>query len=286
MNLQLIKKLCSLEVDKLKNNLTKYLQTKNYKHIIKDNDFIMAEGDIPICLIAHIDTVFNYTPKEFFYDNQKKVLWSPTGAGFDDRAGVYGIIQILEAGFRPSVIFTDGEEKGGIGSCKIISLYSDYPFVECKALIQLDRANKQDAVFYECNNQDFEKYIFKYGFKLDYGTFSDISILAPQWKIAGVNLSIGYINEHSTSELLYCNWCDNTIKKVKNILKNIDDMPSFSYIPYDTKFKYYSFNDSCLICGRPIKNYKEGHLIYNDKNDDFPYMVCNKCFNEYYENLY
>lgn len=289
MNLKLIKKLCLLEKPKLDKLLTKYLFSKGYRQIRHTDSYIMAEGDLPICLIAHMDTVFKYVPDEFFYDAQKKVLWAPHGAGFDDRAGIYCILQILENGFKPSIIFTDKEESGGIGARKLVTDFPECPFIDCRALIELDRAYKNDAVFYECDNEHFEKYIEKFGFKLEWGTFTDISIIAPAWKIAAVNLSVGYEDEHTGSERLHCGWCDDTIKKVKKILINSPNMLSYAYIPYipgayaKKRMGYYN-NNRCLICNTPIASPAEMTQVA-DPGSSIVYPVCNSCYWQYYVDL-
>lgn len=286
--------------------LLKYLQTAGYNNIRYTEKFVIAEGEIPVCLIAHMDTVFIRPPFEFFYDSQKKVLWAPYGSGFDDRAGIYAIIQCLEAGLRPHIIFTDEEEKGGIGARDVIHVFPDCPFNDCRCLIQLDRANEIDSVFYDCDNQDFEKYINKFGFKTNWGTFSDISTIAPAWEIAAVNLSIGYVDEHTSNERLYCKWCDKTIEKVKRILIAAKNMKSYAYIPIKYNAKYWDkvygygygawWNDypreddfeeeeeedrysRCLMCGGSIT--EKTRKIIPDKV--YPYAVCNKCFAEYYD---
>ena len=279
MNLNLIKKLCSLDDKKLRNLLIKYLYNMNYNPKVSGKA-IYAEGELPICLIAHMDTVFFHCPEEddFYYDSRRKVLWSPNGSGFDDRAGIYAIIQILEAGYRPSIIFLDEEEKGGIGARELITIEPVCPFRDCKALIELDRANKNDSVYYGCDNIDFEKYINKYGFVTDTGTFSDISIIAPAWEIAAVNLSIGYEDEHSRSERLHCNWCDQTIKKVINIVKDSPNMMSYQYIPFNYAKMYpWIEEDKCLYCDLPLKN--NDYVIINDGG--LKYKLCLSCYKTY-----
>ena len=229
MNLNLIKKLCSLKDNKLRKELIKFLYSKNYK-VKYTNDYILAEGDIPICLIAHIDTVFRHLPNtnDFLYDNIKKVLWFPYGAGFDDRTGIYAIMQILDMGFRPHIIFTNGEESGGIGANMLINKYKKIPF-SCKMMIELDRAGENDAVFYNCDNKTFIEKITSFGFELDYGTFTDISIIAPAWKIAAVNLSVGYEDEHQEIETLHIGWTYATYQKVLMMLDDIENADYFKY---------------------------------------------------------
>jgi len=230
MDISKIIQLCSLNEDELKTNIIKFLKKSKYKNIYIDENYIIAEGDLPICLIAHMDTVFPKPPDKdsFFYDKRKKVLWSPEGAGFDDRAGIYAIMTIVSKGFRPHIIFTNYEELGCIGARFLIEDIKKAPF-KCKALIQLDRAYMNDMVFYSCCNKEFEEYIGKFNFIKDTGSYSDISVIAPAWGIAAVNLSIGYAEEHTTNERLYCSCCDKTIEKVIDILKNINKMPYFKF---------------------------------------------------------
>ena len=99
-------------LDVLKNKYTQVVATKEY---------VCAVGDIPIALVAHLDTVFEKPVKDLYYDTRKNVLWSPEGLGADDRAGVYAILHILRnTPLRPSVIFTTDEELGGLGAESLV----------------------------------------------------------------------------------------------------------------------------------------------------------------------
>ena len=298
MNLKLMKKLCSYKKKHLETILRKYLCSKGYKNIIQTDMYTVAEGDLPICLIAHMDTVFRCPPDKFYYDAKEQVLWSPGGAGFDDRAGIYAISNILEAGYRPSIIFTDQEERGGIGAKKLVEDYPDCIFNDCRALIQLDRANKEDCVYYDCDNEAFENFISKFGFQLDWGSFSDISIIAPVWGIAAVNLSIGYEDEHTGCERLHCDWCDLTIERVKKILDKSRTMKSYAYIPYIYTYKRHTnpydvsgfgpieedidttWIGRCVLCGNRIVDPQTSHKV-NDMNM-ITYSVCDNCYSQYY----
>lgn len=193
---------------------------------MKTKDFLFAKGDIPIALVAHMDTVFSFPPREIFYDSEKTTFWSPEGLGADDRAGVFAIIKIINSGLRPYVIFTTDEEIGGFGADAI----SEYVKPEgLKYLIELDRQGENDCVFYQCDNRDFVDYVETFGFEEAIGTFSDISIICPQWKICGVNLSIGYKNEHSICEILNVQNMLKTINRVIRMLKE-DNIPDFEYV--------------------------------------------------------
>ena len=294
LNFKLLKYICGLKESKLKNALIKYLFSIGYKKVYYKEDYILAEGTLPICLVAHMDTVFSHYPQknDFFYDNKKKVLWSPHGTGFDDRAGIYAIIHIIGSindGSYPSIIFTDKEEVGGIGAYELIKDFPQCPFDDCRCIIELDRANEKDCVFYNCDNHDFERFISRYGFKYEFGSFSDISIIAPSWGIAAVNLSIGYEDEHTSSERLHTDWCEKTIKKVQKILKDSPSMMNYAYIPFVFKNttnvwhvgeKHNNIElKTCLLCGKDL-THEEGVQIYDP---EYPYLVCKDCYKEYYD---
>ena len=235
----IMESLVNVDQKTLQGVLYKFLK-QYYENVTNDEEFLLAEGDIPIALVAHMDTVFPRPAEELYYDRKKNVMWSPTGMGADDRAGVFAILQIISAGYRPHVIFTTDEEKGGIGA-EVLS-YMPMPFKDLHYMIQLDRRGSNDCVFYECDNPDFEKYIEGFGFVTAYGSFSDISTLCPEWGIAGVNLSIGYRDEHSVSEVLFVGQMLDTIEKVKKMLSE-ENIPQFVYIPafnpyYDWDYNY------------------------------------------------
>ena len=278
MNIKLMKHLMKIKQDKLHNILADFLNKQYGNENVYDNKhFIMAKGNLPIALVAHMDTVHKISPYEFFYDERKQVLWSPQGIGADDRAGIYAIIDIIESGYRPHIIFTEDEEIGGIGAKEVTKIYPDCPFEELKCIIELDRSGKQDCVFYECDNKDFVKYISSFGFKADIGSFSDISIIAPEWEVAAVNLSVGYYHEHSLGEYLNIRELENTIQKVKNILQRSPYMNSYAYIP---KVYHNYLDDFCLCCGKPVKKY-QGISIFNGMHT---FTCCDACYASYFSN--
>lgn len=234
-------KIVKMDEKTLLNNLQNLLSSK-YKNVISAKEYIYAEGDIPICIVAHLDTVFYTTPQDIFYDTAQNVLWSPQGLGADDRTGVFMILKILSQKMRPSILFTTGEELGGKGALTFIKDFPQAPN-DIKYLIELDRHGNNDCVFYNCGNQDFFSFVENYGFEKNFGTFTDISIICPAWKIAGVNLSVGYEEEHSYAEYLKISCMKNTLSKVIKMIEDCssNEVPHFEYKEnkyiYDTKSK-------------------------------------------------
>ena len=200
--------------------------------VMDDENYIIAEGDIPILLVAHLDTVFPESTRrnmEIYFDQKHKVMWSPDGLGTDDRAGVILILKIIEAGYHPHILFTHDEEIGGIGAIDFV--WSRLrPKLDIRYMIELDRMGYDDCVFYSCDNPEFINYVASFGFTPSFGTFSDISILMPYMGIAGVNLSVGYLDEHSEGEHWHLDWANETYYKVLAMLSAPPEKP-FKYIP-------------------------------------------------------
>lgn len=249
-------------------------------------DYIYVTGDIPITLIAHLDTVHPVPPKNIYHDVKKQILWSPEGLGADDRAGVFSIINIVNDGYRPSIIFTTKEETGGHGA---FALTKDYPnpLVPTNFLVELDRQGTDDAVYYDCGNREFERFISSFGFVTDIGSFSDIAIIGFEWDIAAVNLSIGYFNEHTKAEYLCYYDMMHTIQRVQYILENHDVGPfSYDMITYNQNFNYpvddidvsgmnfaKYFKCDCCDCYFPVNE----KVRCVDDNTDEEWELCPTC---------
>ena len=191
--------LCKLTQNELKDMLPKKLLESGYKDVISSDGFIYARGEMPILLTAHMDTVHKIPVIDFYeYVDAKgnHIISSPQGIGGDDRCGVYMILEIIKE-YKPYILFCEDEEIGGIGSGKFCRTDFIDELEDMKFLIELDRANEKDAVFYDCDNKEFTKFIEDTtGFVETWGTFSDISNLAPQCNVAAVNLSCGYYHAH------------------------------------------------------------------------------------------
>jgi hypothetical protein len=186
--------------------------------------YVYAPGTIPILLVAHTDTIHRRTPETLYYDAGKRVVWSPTGLGADDRAGVYAILALLQRGYRPHVLFPDCEETGGQGAAE--AAIDLYPSVHC--LIELDRMNHKDAAVYQCCNPAWERWLIRRGWDICRGTYTDIVDLMPAFGVAGANLSVGYYSQHTLGEYLRLNELSTTIDRVARMLRNPPRRP-FAY---------------------------------------------------------
>ena len=256
---RLFERLVSLSETEMRKAMTQLLKSK-YNNLIVSKDYIVAIGDIPIALVSHMDTVFKSPVSDLYYDQRKGVLWSPEGLGADDRAGIFAIIKILQEGLRPSIILTTGEEEGGVGAYALTTAHPDCPIPGLKYMIELDRRGSNDCVFYDCYCPEFVDYIENFGFCERWGSFTDISFLMPEWEIVGVNLSVGYENEHTHTEILNIGPLFDTIQKVKKMLRE-KNIPDFKYdeltIPNSAWWrKAEIYGQHCSKCKKLFSEYE------------------------------
>jgi len=286
-----IKELCKIKESTLLKRMPKHSnQYYNQKNIITDNkNYIFCKGNIPVMLNAHLDTVHHQPIKEIYHDQDQNVYFSPQGMGGDDRAGIYSILQILESGYKPYVLFTTGEELGGIGARKFIK---DFPknIYKIKYIIALDRKGEGEAVFYDIDSQDFISYILQFGFIEEFGSFSDISIIAPKWRTVACNLSVGYDHAHQKQEIINLNSTHKTIEKVKTMLdESINLKKPFKYkeikhIPLT--YSYYGRYPYNIYYNN--KNKKKKSKKEKEKEDYYSkhFPVYNQVYNEEFNCLY
>lgn len=239
-------KICRMSQKSLKNHVKQMLK-KTHDDVTVADGYVYAQGKFPVLLVAHMDTVHKKLPNMIVYDQTQDIISSPNGIGGDDRAGVYMIFEILKL-FNCSVLFCEDEEVGGIGAGKFAKseLASELHF---NYIMEFDRANANDAVFYSCANDEFEKFITKDFYKTNYGTYSDICDVAPALGCAAVNLSCGYYKAHTKDEYVVLSEMENSIRAACDILARTSHDDKFEYVEdesvYDnwTGYGYYGYRN-------------------------------------------
>ena len=208
--------------------------TRRYENAIHEAiKYILVPGEAPVLLVAHLDTV--HKEKVETICRSSKIWMSPQGIGGDDRCGVYALVSIHEkAKKKPWLLFTCGEEIGGVGANRFVNEYLKNEGLRkrmssIKFIIELDRKGKNDAVYYDCYCPELEDYITSKGFHTDIGSYSDIVDIAPVLGIAAVNLSCGYYNAHTEHEYIVIPELENTIKVVTEIVNEACELPCFPY---------------------------------------------------------
>jgi hypothetical protein len=210
----------------LKKALMGELNKAGYKTNTKQG-FIYAKGSVPVLLVAHLDTVHREAPELICYSADKQTVMSPQGIGGDDRCGVYMVLQIIKK-HKCHVLFCEDEEIGGIGAGLFVksNIKPDVNYI-----VELDRRGDNDAVFYDCDNPEFAEFVTSFGFREAMGSFSDISIIAPELKIAAVNISSGYYNEHSKHEYVDLSVVAKNIERIEQMVSA--KSKKFEYIETD-----------------------------------------------------
>lgn len=205
--------------------------------ISSKGSYVLVPGDVPIMLIAHLDTVHKEGVQQICKTQNGNILMSPQGIGGDDRCGVFALVKVHRTvEKKPWLLFTCDEEIGGVGAEKFCEHHRKGKLPkeldELKALVEIDRKGELDAVYYECGNEEFEEYITSKGFVTDWGSFSDISVIGPELGVAAVNLSSGYYNAHTLHEYINRAHLNATIEKVIGIVEDAasEDFPKYEYI--------------------------------------------------------
>ena len=218
--------------------------------LISKGNFILVHGQAPVMLVAHLDTVHEEPVRNICLSSDGNIIMSPQGIGGDDRCGVFAIVKAYRLSkIKPWLLFCCDEEVGGLGAKKFCLAHQQLQLPNeidnLKFIIELDRKGKNDAVYYRCDNPDFAAYISGKGFQPAQGSFSDISLIAPELSIAAVNLSCGYYAAHTLHEYINRSQLNSVIHKVVDIVADAsrDDLPIFDYreslVPIASGFRRY-----------------------------------------------
>lgn len=203
--------------------------------------FIPGTRPDRVLLVSHADTVWQDTPElkvlfddGIFYSGtrfrglskHKHPVLGGYGIGADDRAGCALIWEMRNLGH--SIIITNGEECGCLGAAlvatkkKRLNALQEHSFA-----VEFDRNGFNDLCTYSVGSEEFDDYCEKQtGYRQVNGTFTDICILCES--MCGVNMSIGYKNEHTPNEILNLNWWCNTFNIAHKWLSS-NNLPKFRH---------------------------------------------------------
>lgn len=244
-----------------------YSLNKAYSDGIGQDRFVFVPGtrDDRVLLVAHADTYWPEEKPEIGCYNsilfsrrrdekievksksETSIIKNGMGIGADDRAGCALIWLLRNLGH--SILITSGEEKGCIATKRLMKnewwkkeLNSTHSFA-----VQFDRRGCNDAVFYDVGTKKFVKFIQEStGFKPARGFSTDIKEICKD--ICGVNLSVGYYNEHTSEEQLYLDQLYNTFLIVKELLSK-DKLDKFPLEMCDKYYQPYSSSQSSFDYG-------------------------------------
>lgn len=258
--------ICKMTQDRVKKYVEMALKA-THEDITVGDGFVFAKGTFPVLLVAHMDTVHDLLPSLIVYDAENDSVSCAEGIGGDDRCGIYMILEIVKR-YNCSVLFCEDEETGGVGAKKFTKtdLAKELTF---NYAIELDRRGKNDAVFYDCDNEEFEDFITSDYYKTAYGSFSDISVVAPFLKCAAVNLSCGYYNAHTVSEYVVLSEMERGIKEVCKILARTTEDDKFEYV----EAKYSNWYSGSYYKGSSYSSNYSWFDTYDEDNYTYYYMI-------------
>ena len=239
------------------------------KTLVSKGNFVLVKGVAPVMLVSHLDTVHEEPVRDICTSADGKILMSPQGIGGDDRCGCFALVKIYELStVKPWLLFTCEEEVGGVGAHAFADCFTQNKLPAelstLKCIVEIDRRGADDAVFYDCYNPDFEDYIESKGFKTAFGSFSDISIIAPALDVAAVNLSSGYYNAHRLNEYIVRSELEHTIERVIEIVADSTrvDFPRYEYDTGGYSDDYYDYLDETIEVPNDLP--VELHEIYEE----------------------
>lgn len=257
-----LERIIKLKQASLKHELERELRSMGYKCIVNEDGFLFAEGSHPVMLIAHLDTVHTSPVKTICKSEDGNIWMSPEGIGGDDRCGVYMVLETAKQ-INCSVLFCEDEEIGGLGAKAFVK---SGIIPNANYLVEFDRKGYNDAVFYDCDNSEFVNFVEKFGFKENYGSFSDISVVAPALGVAAVNLSSGYYNAHTRYEYIALDEMEDNIQRAVEMINTETD--KFVYIEKEWK-SYRTRIASYSDYGLKKVSSTERSSIYNYSNKDY-----------------
>ncbi len=191
--------------------------------------YVIGSRSNKVLLVAHADTIWD---REYGYDpgptneisienGEIRAVNGNFGLGADDRAGCAILWLLRDLGH--SLLVTNGEEHGQTGSSWLMGdnediaeeINQDHQFV-----IEFDRRNGGDFKCYDIGTDEFRSHVAKKtGYtEPDRRFTTDIVKLCRE--IAGVNLSVGYDNEHHENEYLSIAEWEHTLNVVREWLSD------------------------------------------------------------------
>lgn len=182
------------------------------------NVHFTSGGEVPKpMLMAHMDTVQPVPPTRIVW--QGGFVRAPgEGLGADNRAGVYGMVRVIQETNLPLyAMFTTGEETGGIGARRA-SVKEDITW-----LVAMDRDGRNEVVFYDMATDEFKRRILDLlvYHKEAVGTWSDIATMAHRLNRCGVNLNNGGEGQHTKDDTLDVGYLEYAVYSVKYLLANL-----------------------------------------------------------------
>ena len=223
---------------------------------------------------SHLDTADRKKSKVTLYseteDGQEHFMSDGTTIlGADDKAGVTVMLYLIAHNIPGVYYFFIGEERGGIGSGKVSSIFEKVEHLKgIKRCVSFDRRNYYSVITEQlgmecCSDQFAQALADQYnaqGMKLSLdptGIYTDSASFIDQIPEC-TNISVGYFDEHTTKESQNITYLQKLAKASVNIKweelptakkVGLDEEILAKYGKFISDFKATPFNMECKIIG-------------------------------------
>lgn len=230
-------------------NLMDVVKVDSYGNLLAEKKCGNGNG-ATVLLSAHMDTVKGVLADRKLIITEDGIIMSNKGAlGADDRAGIAIILTVLrnlnKLNFNGTikVAFSREEEIGCVGASKIDpNWYKDVDLA-----IVVDRRGNRDIVVGCCGMafcsdsvgyfmEDVAKLVDMPDWKCVEGGISDAIVFA-EHGINSINLSAGYMNEHTANEYVSLKDMRNTVRLILQTIAVINRFyKTFGLVPNENKW--------------------------------------------------
>jgi hypothetical protein len=250
----------------------KYIYDNLDRIIIDDNKYF--DTDIYLLIDTDTDNIIRCIKKNGNKTYKSEIL------GGDDRTGLYIITHILYyTNIRPIIALFNGEESGCIGSrkCSQNSFITKLIKEKANFLIQFDRREiisinensnkllKPNGNYVNYISNTLSPYIkekmLSLGYELLGGSISDVKLLSESTKLQHINISSGFVNEHTSNEQIILYALKRSINTAIELLTDpVLNNNKFIMQKSKSNNKY-----TTTTWNNPIENYKDEVINLNDE---------------------
>lgn len=239
------------------------------------------------CLIAHTDQIPTSKGAYEIHESNgvmygiHKLNRTRCGLGADDANGICVALQLLQVIPDLKVIFTVEEELGAKGA-EEVCFNTDF-LCDIKYFLQADRRGSSDLIVHtngidvasEEFIADLKPIADKYKYSENFGTYTDVGEIVSETGICGVNISCGYMKEHTTNEYCVLSDLENCLNFIHEIIQtlNSDKIYKIEILPQYYNYSGYDFE---WKPSPQVEHPEESEYPkeYNPYSEDIP---CNSC---------
>lgn len=205
------------------------------------------------CVVAHIDEVHQRRSKGFTVANVDDLIFGfdtkmnkYCGIGADDKNGVWVCLKCLDEFDTLKCVFFVGEEVGCYGSTRADMSF----FTDCRYVLQCDRKGNSDLIQWagatELCSDEFISAVNPslHGYKIANGMMTDVLALKQrELPVSCVNISCGYYNPHTDTELTRWSDLNKCLDFVRHIISNCTEVYPHNYTPSIRYYGHWEMDD-------------------------------------------